>query len=409
MKTTPLRVAYFTIQYPTLSQTFLQREVETLRAQGIDVRIYPCWQWGRQPAGESAFAHPTVPVDPPGLANSWALPWHVTTQALAMGRDWKKALALLRTHPPRTFEGRFMTYWGACYGLHLAGRFRQQPPDHFHGAWATGPATIAGLLARRFTRPFSFGAHAYDVFRDGGDPLLDAKLRAAAFVHTTTRQTEAYLRSRVPDAPIVLSRRGLPELPEFRPPGPAHEPIRILSVGRLVEKKGHTHQLAACEELARRGEQVRLRIVGEGPLGEPLACEVEARGLGERVEFTGGQPAEKVREHYRWADLFWHTGIVDAEGDRDGLPNVVPEAMAHGLPVIACTEAGVTEAIEDGETGLTVEVRDTAKLADTVMKIARDLPLRQRLAENARHWVETHFVSETNTALLADAFQRAQS
>jgi len=406
MNPTAPRVAYFTIKYPTLSQTFLQREVETLRAQGIAVEVYPCWQLGPQPANESAFPSPAAPVHPLTLSQLWTLPWHGFRQTFRLRKNWPLAGQLLRRHRPRTFEGWFMTVWGTLYALHLAGRFASNPPDHFHGAWATGPATLAAVLARRFGKHFSFGAHAYDVYRDGGDPLLDPKLQNAAFIHTTTRQTEQHLLSRVPESHIILSRRGLPALPDYRQPTAAHQPVRLLSVGRLVEKKGHIHQLAACAALKKAGTSVELRLVGDGPLGESLqetACEL---GLQHEVIFCGAQPASEVSQHYRWADLFWHTGIVDSEGDRDGLPNVIPEAMAHGVPVISCQEAGALEAIEHEVTGLTVEVRDTETLVKRVQRLASDLELRRRLARSAREWVETHFSSERNTALLAEAFRQ---
>ncbi len=172
-----------------------------------------------------------------------------------------------------------------------------------------------------------------------------------------------------------------------------------------MEKKGHLHQLAACAELARTGFACELRIVGDGPLREPLAQQATELGIGDRVHFTGAQPAAAVLDHYRWADCFWHTGVVDTEGDRDGLPNVIPEAMAHGVPVISCREGGATEAIQHGETGWTVEVRDIQGLAEAVRRLSSDLPLRRRLAGNARAWVETHFLSEKNTGLLATAFR----
>jgi len=402
------RVAYFTIRYPTLSQTFLQREVETLREQGIAVEVYPCWQWGTQPVGESLFAAPTAPVYPLGPPALAAMPLAWMRESWRWRAEWKNAVRLLSSHRPQSFEGWFMTLWGTAYALQWAGRLRGNVPDHFHGAWATGPATIAALLGRRFGRPFSFGAHAYDVYRDGGDSLLDVKLRQATFVHTTTQQTEAHLLRRVPQARVILSRRGLPTLPEWRAPGAVHAPIRILSVGRLVEKKGHHHQLAACAVLLRRGLPVHLRVVGGGPLETALREETKRLGLAGMVEFPGAQSAEAVAEHYRWADLFWHTGVVDAEGDRDGLPNVLPEAMAHGVPVISCREAGAMEAVSHDVTGWTVDIRNAEALADAVQRLC-EIPVRQRLAVAARHWVETNFVSATNTALLAHAFRAAGS
>ena len=166
-------------------------------------------------------------------------------------------------------------------------------------------------------------------------------MRGACFVHTTTQANVEHLRARFPEhhAEIVLSRRGLPEIPPLHD-HPPHGELRLLSVGRLVPKKGHAFQVAACRELMRRKVPFRLRIIGEGPLRPTLEAAINEAGLGGQTELLGEQSLAQVQASYRWADVFWHTGIVDAQGDRDGIPNVVPEAFSHGLPVIASGAGG---------------------------------------------------------------------
>ena len=135
--------------------------------------------------------------------------------------------------------------------------------------------------------------------------------------------------------------------------------------------------------------------------------EVARLGLKDRVTFCGALLPEKIDEAYEWASVFWHTGIVDADGDRDGLPNVIPEAFSHGLAVISHRAPAAMEAVVDGETGLLVEVGDSSALAKATEQLMTDPALRHRLSANARRWVEENLRAESNTKILAEAFRTA--
>ena len=408
-----MKIAYFVMKYPTPSQTFIEREMLGLAANGLRIEVHPCLDFRRAA---------DLPPPPDGLTVVRAGPRWRLLLAMLTGTAYElvrrpallgRGLRLLVRHWPRHAEGWFMTGWGTLFALARARAFRRRGISVFHGAWATAPATAAAVLGELCGRPFSFGGHAYDLHRHGGDPLLAAKLAAARFVHTTTEANVRSLRARFPQgrAEIVLARRGLRRLPPLPGPsvdnGPAGREVRILSVGRLVEKKGQRHQVDACGELARRGRRFRLRIIGEGPLRASLEAQVARAGLGESVELSGERPPAEVEAAYAWAEVFWHTGIVDSQGDRDGLPNVVPEAMAHGLPVISSAAGGAGEAVRDGDTGLIVDPADARALADAVARLADDAALRQRLGKNGRAWVEENFLAEVNTRRLARAFAEA--
>ena len=120
--------------------------------------------------------------------------------------------------------------------------------------------------------------------------------------------------------------------------------------------------------------------------------------------FAGALDPDQVQEAYQWADIFLHTGVIDTQGDRDGIPNVIPEAFAHGLPVISSRTAGPMEAVTHEANGLIVDPSDTPALADAVKRLAGDAALRQRLGENGRHWVEENFLITRNAEILAKAF-----
>ena len=405
----PLKIAYVLMKYPTVSQVFIEREMRVLAAQGLEIEVHPCLDF--RPAGSIREpVPPELAVVRPGSAA--ATVW--TGLAGAARELWKRpgllrlGLRLLIRNRPRHAEGWFHTLWGTLFALARADEFRRRKPAVIHGAWATAPATVAAVLSELTGVPFSFGAHAYDLHRHGGDPLLPAKMRGGRFVHTTTQTNVEHLQARFPArrADIVLARRGLPGLPEMRE-RPERGELRLLSVGRLVEKKGQAYQVAACRELARRGVAFRLRIIGEGPLRPALEAAIAEAALSEQIELLGEQSPAQVQAAYGWADAFWHTGIVDAQGDRDGLPNVVPEAFAHGLPVISSLAGGAGEAVCDDRTGLIVDPADTSALADAAERLAGDAGLRHRLGQAGRIWVEENFLSEINTRHLAQAFVHA--
>jgi colanic acid/amylovoran biosynthesis glycosyltransferase len=415
----PLKIAYVVMKYPTLSQTFIEREMLGLVAQGLEVEVHPCFDFRRLSARE--LATPTaLPVVRAG--SRWRFCLAVGTGAFRElsrrpGLLWR-GLKLLGSYPAPHWEGWFMTVWGALFALARAAEIRRRGIAVIHGAWATAPATAAAVLSELCGIPYSFGAHAYDLHRHGGDPLLGPKLLSARFVHTTTQANAVDIAARFPQrrAGIVLARRGLSSLPALRPAavsafesGPANQKtaLQILSVGRLIEKKCHACQIEACAELARRGLPFRLRIIGEGPLRADLAASIARLNLQHRVELAGERSPAEVAAAYAAADVFWHTGVVDSQGDRDGLPNVIPEAMSHGVPVISSAAGGAGEAIRDGENGLIVDPYDAAALADAVFSLAGDPAWRQQLGEQGRRWVELHFLTEQNTRKLAEAFRQA--
>ncbi len=407
-------VAYILMKYPTLSQTFIDREMRAVAAHGWRVEVHPCFDFRRP----EDILEPVPPgLEVVRLTRRWRFfvdaargAWReVRARPALLGQGAR----LLWVNLPKFAEGWFMTLWGTLFALARAEEFRRRGVSIIHGAWASHPATAAAVLAELCGKPFSFGAHAYDLHRHGGDPMLAPKLRAARFVHTTTAANVGDIQRRYPlrRAEIVLARRGLRVLPPL-PAAPDPDAVkkrlfRLLSVGRLVEKKGHILQVDACWELARRGVAFELKIIGDGPLRASLQARIAAAGLAGSIELAGEREPREVTEAYAWADAFWHTGIVDSQGDRDGLPNVVPEALAHALPVISSAAGGAAEAIHDGETGLLVNPEDTLSLAAAVERLSRDPVLCRRLGLGGRAWVEENFLAGKNTLILARAFARA--
>ncbi|MCX5770612.1 MAG: glycosyltransferase, partial [Candidatus Hydrogenedentes bacterium] len=164
-----------------------------------------------------------------------------------------------------------------------------------------------------------------------------------------------------------------------------------LGVGRLVEKKVFVYLVDACELLRKRGVPFRCRIVGEGPGGAGLRQRIEALGLGDRVEIQRFCPHDRMAVHYAGSDVLVVPSIVAGDGDRDGVPNVILEAMAGGLPVVATGAGGIGEVVIDGLTGVLVGQRDVAAIAGAVLRLHEDVQLREQLAASARRFVAREF------------------
>lgn len=394
------------MRHPLLTQTFIDREMRGVMGHGLEVEVHPLWDWNNR--------EPVATDGPRIIRRGWfSICARALVEAMQNPRLVGRGVRAIWRHHPGFSEGWFMSIWGGLFALGTAADFRERASRGeevawFHGAWATAPATSAMALSALLGKRFSFGAHAYDLYRHGGDPLLPLKLRSARFVHTTTQINVESIQQRFLNrtAEIVLARRGLLELPPLRPMAEmAAKELRLLSVGRLVKKKGHALQLSACAELRRRGIEAKLRIIGEGPERARLEARIRNLDLASSVVLEGAMQPGEVQQAYADADIFLHTGIVDATGDRDGLPNVIPEAMSRGLCVISSPGGGAVEAVAHEQTGLVADPRDAVALADAMVRLVNDSALRERLRVNAHAWVAENFLASTNTARIADAMR----
>jgi glycosyltransferase involved in cell wall biosynthesis len=182
-----------------------------------------------------------------------------------------------------------------------------------------------------------------------------------------------------------------------------------VAVGRLVEKKGFADLIEACSLLRDRGVEVRCRIFGLGEQEPDLRAAVERLGLGNRVRLPGPRPQGDLIKAVRRATVFAAPCVVGEDGNRDGLPTVLLEAMALGTPCVSTDVTGIPEVLRDGETGLMVPQRDPAALADAIERLLADPELRVGLAGRARRLVEAEFDVHRNAARLREAFQAAHA
>jgi glycosyltransferase involved in cell wall biosynthesis len=196
-------------------------------------------------------------------------------------------------------------------------------------------------------------------------------------------------------------------LEEFPYRRPDDRPPVIAAVGRLVEKKGFGDLIEACALLAARGQDFRCRIAGVGKLQAALQEHVEGCRLQDRVKLIGPRPQNEIAREIQAAAVLAAPCIVAEDGDRDGLPNVIQEALALGTPVISTDVTGIPEVVHDGERGLLVPQRDPPALADALGRLLTDPGLRVRLAEGARRFMEAEFDIHRNTARRRAMFRSA--
>lgn len=254
-----------------------------------------------------------------------------------------------------------------------------------HGYFAHTPAEVAALVAKRLGVPYSFSAHALDTRKVPAATLAERAHNAACVIACNPDVAGEFRQS---GASIHLIPHGVDTQRFYPRPFPLAKPVHLLAVGRLVEKKGFELLIAAS---ARLSFPFRLRILGEGPERVRLEAAIAAAGLTSRVELGGGITHAGLPLAYSSSHILVVPSILDKRGDRDGLPNVVLEAMASGRPVVASDIGAIRSAIRDGLTGILVPPGDTTALAGALELLANKPTLCSKLGQNGRECVERDF------------------
>ena len=291
--------------------------------------------------------------------------------------------------------------------LAAAWRLRRARADWIHAHWAHQSADCAAIASCVSGIPFSFTAHAFDVYKDVPrfrNETLGWKLHHAARAFAVSDFAADLLRAKLPPGErgrVHTVHVGIPmELFHAEPARPREGALRLLSVCRWVDTKGLDTLVDACALLRDRGVAFHLRLLGDGPLRAALAAQVTRLALEAHV--TLGQPVaqETVAEELRACHVFVLPCRRDRTGDMDGIPTVFMEAMATGRPVVSCPVSGVPELVRDGETGLLAPSDDPAAFADAVARLARDEALAVRLGRQARALVERQHDARLNARRL---------
>ncbi len=423
-------VAYILMGFPRVSETFIASEIHRVEQAGVPLRLYVIKpveereQGHDHPVLDAIRARPEYLPDPRGLTKPLHLWRYRDIRAFlpALRRCTRRrphgVARAFRTAISQAFRDRRTRFSGPrkiyikelIQAITLADAL---DPDvrHLHAHFAHGTTTITWLAACITGLPFSFTGHARDIYAPELNPKgwLKRKLLAARFVVTCTEANVAHLKAIAPRARVHLVYHGLSadftRLLEAGGSTARNGRLRILGVGRLVAKKGFDVMVDACAVLQERGVPFDALIVGQDDKdGEALRRKIAE--LGSPVVLPGPMGPRDLLDEYRRAGVLCMPCRL-LPSDRDGIPNVLVEAMAAGAPVVATAVSGIPELVEHEVNGLLVEPDDPHALADALLRLHDDPELTRRLTDNARETVSTRFDGDRLARTLADLFREA--
>ena len=393
----PPKVGYVVKRFPRYSETFVVNEILAHEDAGLPIEIFSL-----RPPNDTHFQDSLSAVRAPVCY----LPWS-GIKALdfwAAAEEAGSACPVLWSELPAAVGQDACDVYQA---LVLAREAAQRGVGHLHAHFATSPTSVARLAARFAGIPYSFTAHAKDIFHESvrSDDLA-RKLSDAAATVTVSDFNVDFLRAEYGAAARGVQRiyNGL-DLDRFVWSEPRDRSPSIVAVGRLVEKKGFSDLIEACSLLAGWGRDFTCEIVGTGPLESQLASLIDRRGLAGKVFLLGPRPQNDVIARVRRASVFAAPCVVGSDGNRDGLPTALLEAMALGTACLATDVTGIPEVLRNGETGLLVRQNAPADLAVGLARLLSESELRVRLSLAARRLIEREFDVRRNAALLRPIFK----
>lgn len=393
-------VGYVLRKFPVLSETFILNEILALEARGVEIHIFPL-----APSRDPRFH--------PGVGRLKATMHHVPGPS-EIESLLRHALRAEQRHPARfrrhllrvLGSGRPEMLWRFLQAAYVADRARRVRVTHLHAHFANHPATVAHLASKMAGIPFSFTAHAYDIYRKADLRFIARKMAEAKFTATISDYNVAFLQSIAKGRParIELVRNGV-DMERFAPaPAPPTGSFRLLTVSRLVEKKGIPVLVEACRLLRDRGLDFHCEIVGKGEQKALLERQIKEARLERVVDLVGPLAHDEVLQSFHRAHAVVLPCIVAEHGNRDGLPVSIVEALACGVPVVATPVSAIPEAVGDGVNGLLAPPGDAVALADAIERLIRDPDLLARLRAAARHSVLERFDERRTIARLHELF-----
>lgn len=399
-----MKLGYVIKSFPRLSETFILNELLELERQGCSVTIFSRYPGQDVPHQALGGLNAKIVSLAPLLKERF---W----EGFLLQRQWSRDRPRVHDQVLDTAlkyrSKEEMRYW--LQAAAVADAVQRAGIEHLHAHFATGSASVARYAAALAGIPFSITAHAKDIYATAVDRArLSELLQAAATTVTVSDANLAFLRDLAPEARIERIYNGvdLERFPLRAGPPPRSAAPLLLFVGRLVEKKGLSVLLMALHQSSLAGHSWRLRIVGGGELEPALRQQANALGLERQVDWVGPASQEQlVAEHLAVADLFVLPAIIAADGDRDGLPTTLVEAMACGVPVITTAIPGVDEAAPDPEAGWLVPPHDPAALARSIEQVLADPGECAARVRRARRRVETCFDVRANVPQLLRNFR----
>ncbi len=392
-----MRVAYILKRYPRFSETFVVSEILAHEAAGLDVVIYAL----RAPVDthfQDMIARVKAPVT------------YLTAKDLRGSKFWQmlqEAAATLPDFWAKLPQAQGEDSQDLQQAIALAMTAQAQGITHFHAHFGTSATSVARLASLFSGIPYTFTAHAKDIYHEEVQPEdMARKLADAKGVVTVSDYNLRFLRLQYGPAAAAVQRiyNGL-DLSQFAYQSPQARPANIVAVGRLVEKKGFADLITACGLLAQEQTNFHCKIIGHGELAEALQQQIDAAGLQPWVELAGPRPQAELRAIVQGAAVLAAPCVVGSDGNQDGLPTVLLEAMALGTPCVSTDVTGIPEVLRQGETGLQVPQHNPVTLAAALGQLLQDSALRVSLATAARRLIEADFDIHHNAAQVRQLFQ----
>jgi glycosyltransferase involved in cell wall biosynthesis len=400
------QIGYLLRSYPRLTQTFILNEILALEQLGVSIQIFALTD-PQEKIVQRQADEVRAPVH--YLDKSFQpRPWRqmLGEHAAVAGRHFRgylRSLFYIATHKAIDQGYKASNRW-ECFlqAVHLISlltlkeRQTGKKLDHLHAHFAHDPTLIAFLVHRITGTPFTFTAHARDLYQVLEKPLVD-RISESRAVITCCGANLDYLNQVAPaqQSKFLLVYHGV-NLKDFqRLSAAATDPLRecpiILSVGRLVEKKGFLDLLRALLIVKGQGERFQCVIYGDGPLRQQLEAWIQEHGMADDVRLMGDITQQELVSIYQTADLFILTPVQTEDGDRDGIPNVLLEAMAVGLPVITTEVAGIPELVRNDQNGLLYPSHAVEGISSGILELLRNPDKRRQLGEAASKTVREEF------------------
>jgi glycosyltransferase involved in cell wall biosynthesis len=382
--------------------TFVEREVQEIRRRGSALTIVAI----RRPQPWEKL----IGVAESGERTQYILPLSFRRFCRANlqfllheSSAYFSTLAYVLTRSHKGVKDRFKSLFFFAQGVLAAAILRREQIDHIHAHFVDGTGLVAMVAARLLHVPYSITAHAYDIYVKSA--MLSEKLINAKFATTCTAYNKHYLE-KITRREIALVYHGL-DLPPIQGEFERQAGLRpcILSVGTLKDKKGFPYLIKACRILKDLGYNFLCEIIGQGPKQKELQYLIAKLGVSDSVILRGALPNKEVMATYGRAAILVQASIIAENSDRDGIPNVVLEAMASGVPVVATRVSGIPEVVADGITGLLVDPQDERTLAQAICRLLDSPTLRAELAQQGRRLVEQKFNIRNNVDTLLSLFE----
>lgn len=403
-------IGYILKGYPRISETFISNEILLLEDLGFSLHLFSM----RHP--RESFTHKSVeqiraPVDylpETLLAPLPRLLYHNLLLAKKRPEPYSGAFRLMLTRLRRSRKIATIKHLlQAGYLVHSL--LPAADVHHLHAHFAHSPTSVALFASKLSGLPFSFSAHAKDIYTSTPEQLKE-KIRLAKFVITCTEYNRNFLLELGSGATAVHNIYHGIDAELFIGPAETSSPsppYRILSIARLVEKKGLPTVFEALRRLLDQGYSLRYTLIGDGEERRAILEQLHSLGLAHICHWLGTQPHKRVLEEYRRADLFVLGCEVARNGDRDGIPNVFLESMAMGVPVLATRVSAIPELVEDGVTGLLVDPGQPQAMAEAMARLLLDCSLRDAIIGAARQRVRQNFDNRKLIKKLATVFVEA--